>query len=309
MGPRVPEQRRRCNGHTGTLRQEALERYFGGTSHVEPAWYYARIVALGFLPWVGPLLVAAVRLVRQRREETSKTALYAGAGLAAGLLFFTLGKGKLPNYLLPLAPLAAILVTWELGQELWEPRRKKLGSILLTVTLFATCAALASNWSRGLRPELAHVMLATSIISGIGAGVALAGVLAHRPRITYGAGALAMAVSLGTALAVMPTSLLASNSAAALVEQTPQLRSGRPIVIVDRELPSLTYYLDRIPEKAFTRDLPELLSRADDPLLVMSDRNWDALPPETHASVHVVNRVGKFYVFERARESGANEPP
>jgi 4-amino-4-deoxy-L-arabinose transferase-like glycosyltransferase len=293
----------------GTIRHEALERYFGGTAHIEPPWFYAQIVAVGCLPWTGPLAVAVARLIRRREEEASKTALYAGAGLAAGLLFFSLGKGKLPNYLLPLAPLAAVLVTWELGQELWEPRKKKVGSILVSVTLFLMCVVLAVVRGKGDHPELATALLAASLVFGIGAAAALAGVLLHKPRITYGAGALAMAAFFGTALAGVPSFVLASNSAAALVERTPQLRSGRPVVVLDRELPSLTFYLDRIPEKALSKDLEERMNRGDDPLFVSSDRDWNDLPEEAKAGVREVNRAGKLVVFELGRESGANSPP
>src|SRR5262245_18723388 len=282
----------------GTIQHGALERYFGGTAHVEPPWFYAQIVAVGCLPWSGPLVVAAVRLFRQRKEEKSKTALYAGAGLAAGLVFFSLGKGKLPNYLLPLAPLAAILVTWELGQELWEPRRKKLGSILISATLLLLSVFLAAARAKGDHPEFASLMLATSIVFGAGALAALAGVLAHRPRVTYGAGALTMAAFFGTALLGLPSILMETNSAAALVERTPQIASGRPLVLVDRELPSLTFYSDRIPEKIVDRELAERMKRGDAPLFVMSDRNFDELPREVRATVREVNRVGRLVVFE-----------
>src|SRR5207342_821096 len=45
----------------GTIRHEALERYFGGTAHIEPPWFYVQIVLIGCLPWTGPLVSALVR--------------------------------------------------------------------------------------------------------------------------------------------------------------------------------------------------------------------------------------------------------
>jgi 4-amino-4-deoxy-L-arabinose transferase-like glycosyltransferase len=283
----------------GTIRHEALERYFGGTAHIEPPWFYVQIVLIGCLPWTGPLVSALVRLVRERDEEKSKTALYAGAGFLAGLIFFSLGKGKLPNYLLPLAPLAAILVTWELGQEMWEPRKRKVGSILVSATLVILALVLGVARARSGHPELGSVILAASLVFAAGAATALAGVFAHRPRVTYGAGAATMAAFFGVMLLGLPGVLTATNSAAALVKGTPQLAS-RPVVLLDRELPSLTYYLDRVPEKLVSRDLPARLEKGDGALFVMSDKNYDGLPPEVTSRVREVNRVGRLVVFERA---------
>ena len=124
-----------------TLRVEAAERYFDGTVHVEPAWFYAPVMLVGFLPWAAPLVVAIGRVVAGYRDPATRMPRYAAAGLLVGLLFFSMGQGKLPSYILPLAPLAALLVAWELGQELRRPGARILGSSLLAATLGAFAVA------------------------------------------------------------------------------------------------------------------------------------------------------------------------
>jgi 4-amino-4-deoxy-L-arabinose transferase len=292
-----------------TVRREALERYFVGTAHVQPPWFFVQVVAVGFLPWAGPLVVAVVRLVRRRKEVKAKTAIYAAAGLLAGLVFFSLGKGKLPNYILPLAPLAALLVTWELGQELWAPRERNAGSILLTATLLLTCLVLVLAPVPHSHPALAPLVLASAIVFGVGGVAALAGVLARRPRVTYAAGALTMTAFLGAALYALPTALPEPNSAAVLIERTPELRSGRPIVLVSRELPSLTFYLDRVPEKIVMDELEERIGRGDDAVFIIGTIRWNVLPPSILTKVRRINQVGSSVVFEAADESAAKAPP
>ena len=71
------------------MRSEALERYFAGTSHTEPPWFYLLVLGAGFFPWQVPLLFGLGRLIRLRRDPGASTALYAAAGLVVGMLAAT----------------------------------------------------------------------------------------------------------------------------------------------------------------------------------------------------------------------------
>jgi 4-amino-4-deoxy-L-arabinose transferase-like glycosyltransferase len=283
---------------TATIRHEVFERAFGGTAHVEPAWYYAKIVAVGCLPWSGPVVLSAARLVRRRQDKIARTAVYSATGLLTGLLFFSLSKGKLPNYLLPLMPLASLLVTFELGQEMWEPRRRKLGSILLSATMLLLSLFLGFAGPGAKDPASVTAALAGAIVFGAGAVAALAGVVLHRPRITYGSAAIAMTLFLAAALSSLPR-ILSANSAARLVETTPALASGRPVVVLDRELPSLTFYLDRVPEKDTSEQVEARMALGDDPLFVISDRNFEDMPETLRIRLREVGKAGHLRVLEQ----------
>jgi 4-amino-4-deoxy-L-arabinose transferase len=124
------------------VRAELLDRAVAGTTHVEPWWYYLAVCLIAFLPWAGPLFLGIVRGVARWHDPESPTGPYAATAFAAGLVFFSLSKGKLPNYILPLAPLAALVVTFELGQELVNPQRRRAGSRLVATTLVALSMGL-----------------------------------------------------------------------------------------------------------------------------------------------------------------------
>lgn len=90
-------------------------RFFEGTSHVRPFYYYGYQLPLDFLPWtlLWPLaLPVLVRACRDARPEVR--AERAGARLLAAwcvvpLVFFTLSAGKRGLYLLPIHPALALV--------------------------------------------------------------------------------------------------------------------------------------------------------------------------------------------------------
>jgi hypothetical protein len=69
-------------------------------------------------------------------------------------------------------------------------------------------------------------------------------------------------------------------------------------VLVDRNLPSLTYYVDRVPEKVEGRQLEERLRRGDAPLIVITDRDFERLPLEVQRRLALLGRVGNLAVYE-----------
>ena len=283
----------------GTLRREVLERYFAGTAHGQPPWFYLLVVAAGFLPWSAPLVVGLVRAFRFRSDPLAPTAVYAGSGLIAGIVFFSLSPGKVASYLLPLAPLAALVVTWELGRELEQPRQRTLGPTLLAATLAAAATLLAVA---GL-PRLEEAAERTTAVVGIAAFglaalVAISAAMMRRPRWAYGAAACASATFLFTAVLVLFPSIGAGHSSKGLVERLPLLAGPRPVVTVEVRVPSLTYYLDKIPEVAEMQQLEARLDGEDRPLLILVDVDLPDVPPAAAARLREVGRHGKYRVFE-----------
>jgi 4-amino-4-deoxy-L-arabinose transferase-like glycosyltransferase len=288
-----------------TIRHEVLERYFADTLHQEPPWFFLMVGAVGFLPWLAPLLIGFVRAWRSRRDPVAEPALYAAAGLLVGFLFFSLGRGKVASYVVPLAPLAALLVTWELGREIEAPRERTLGPVLVSATL-AACAVLLGLAGVPRLDGAEHtVAVAGTVYFAVGALVAATGAACHRPRWTYGTAAGTTAVFLLACVLVLFPAIGRTHSAAALIEAVPELSAGRPLATVDVRVPSLTFYLDRHVEVLETVRLGDRMAQDDRPLFVLVDVDLPAVPVEVAGRLDEVGRRGKYVVLEEKQTPAA----
>ena len=98
-------------------------------NHRGPIYYYLVALLLGFVPW-SPMLIPALfygfrrrkdeEIERQGDQETGRPG-ENGTGFLASwiivyLVFFSLSGTKLPNYILPIYPAAAILTGWFLAE-------------------------------------------------------------------------------------------------------------------------------------------------------------------------------------------------
>ncbi len=283
------------------VRGEALERFFAGTTHVEPSWFYAALLPLAFFPWIAPLLLALVRLPARRHDPQARTALYAAAGFVVGLVFFTLSKGKLPTYILPLAPLAAIVVAWQIGDELRAPRAGVSGSKMLagTLALFAVTFFVGTTRLDGVPRQVAWISAA---IYTAGALVALLALWQRRPRLVYGTAAVTSAAFLIVVVSVLFPDLSRTRTSAYLIREVPALADRtRPLIMVEMKVPSLTFYLDRIPVEIGIDGLDARLDRDDDPVLVFDEVDIADVPETSMRRLRVIARQGKYVAYEKAR--------
>lgn len=285
------------------VRDELLAPYFAGTGHVQPPWYYAGVLLLGFAPWAGPLVIGLLRALVRARDPESKTALYAASSLLAGLLFLSIGKDKGPGDLLPLAPLAAIVVTWELGQEIARPDRRRWGGALLALTLVTASVTFSGFATLGRTTRLAVLAGACAGAAGVGALAALTGLLYRRPRLVFGAGGAAAAAVLAALVLGLPPIAVEASSAAPLVREVPALAGPRPVVIAASGLHSLALVLDRAPERIRPEDLGPRLDGGGDAFFVLDDPGLRAVPPEIRGRLRTVGRWRDLSVLERVQPS------
>ena len=97
-------------------------RFFSGTAHARPFYYYAIQLPIDFLPWTAlwPLATLVALRSSDRPEETQpRRFLLAWVGVM--LVFFSLSAGKRGLYLLPAFPALALLCGSALDRALETP--------------------------------------------------------------------------------------------------------------------------------------------------------------------------------------------
>jgi 4-amino-4-deoxy-L-arabinose transferase-like glycosyltransferase len=113
----------------------------GGT-----ALFYLPVLLVGFFPW-SAFLPEAVRAglrqarARARQSRPEAVSVFAAAWLVAGLVLLSLAQTRLPHYVLPLFPAAALLVAAS-----WPARPSRLSRVLLAGTGITLGAVLAGAW-------------------------------------------------------------------------------------------------------------------------------------------------------------------
>jgi 4-amino-4-deoxy-L-arabinose transferase-like glycosyltransferase len=79
-------------------------------------WYFIPLLIVGLLPWLGMFFLTAIRGWRdaERGANGFAWARFCLVWVAFVFLFFSASGSKLPSYILPLFPAAALLVGWQL---------------------------------------------------------------------------------------------------------------------------------------------------------------------------------------------------
>ena len=232
-------------------------RFFSGTAHAQPVWFYLEALPRGFLPWT--LLWPAVwwRARSIRRDDGSGAEARAWrfllAAIGAAFVFFSLSAGKRSLYLLPIHPLLAIacgeaLAAW-LDEARTAPRWLRRGFALSALAV--ALAGLASL----VFDRMAGVALPASfgLLLAAGAGAALLAERALRSHLTprgalvaAGVGAL-LSIELAVHLCLDPA-LDARNSQRPIAEiaraATP---AGAPLAVYrnDTLAAAVAYYARR----------------------------------------------------------------
>jgi 4-amino-4-deoxy-L-arabinose transferase-like glycosyltransferase len=241
--------------------------------HSAPWYFYFLVVLVGFAPWSIFLPVSIARLRFWRRswwrsqERSSQLGLFALFWFASVFIFFTIAVTKLPSYVLPLMPAAAILVTllWNSAPKLEGRRQKEKISIFLQLSCWANVlfllalgvAMLLINEIIGddpampnLKPMIQHMGLpiAGAVIWLASAVSLLCFILARRWRASFVvnlAGLLAFIL-----LVVMPASFVMDSERQLPLRQLSVLagqvqQPGEEIMMVGFKKPSVVFYSQR----------------------------------------------------------------
>ena len=96
------------------LIQHNFERFFTDRyEHTQPFWFFLAVVLIGFFPWSLQLIPAGKKLLvntfRRVGQEPYQN-LYLWSWFLTPVIFFSFSQSKLPGYILPAMPAAALLI-------------------------------------------------------------------------------------------------------------------------------------------------------------------------------------------------------
>ena len=172
--------------------------------HPQPFYFYLPVMTLIALPWTAFLIAGLIRARRWNwREETveSKFQIFALAWLIAPVLFFSFSGSKLPGYILPALPGAALLVGGRLSQfiqgEEGSATMSVTGAILLVL---AIAGVIYATDTKGITISCALIVVAPLALAGALA-IALGQRRALRVELICSAMFISMALALNCAVA------------------------------------------------------------------------------------------------------------
>lgn len=111
---------------------ETIGRFKWGFVHQEPVYYFLPVIFAGFSPWILYLFKLEIKKIWQ-----TPFLRYIFCYTIGGLVFFSLSRTKLPNYIFPLFPGLAILIAPFLA-EMWNERNK----VFLVLAFFLLIAGI-----------------------------------------------------------------------------------------------------------------------------------------------------------------------
>jgi 4-amino-4-deoxy-L-arabinose transferase-like glycosyltransferase len=218
---------------------------------VEPWWFFIPILLAGLLPWT---VTAAAALCQSWRAGAQATGFDPGRFLvvwfATVFVFFSLSGSKLPPYILPMFPAAALLIGRYLTQAgpravAWQlAPMAMIGLVLAVITPFLHIAR-SSEVPQELYEHYATWLQVAGAIGGAGAMAAI--VLVLRRRLIAAVAAAAVGGLLCTQLGVTGhDSLNYVTSAYHLAQKiNPVLSPGVPFYSVRTYEQTLPFYIGR----------------------------------------------------------------
>ena len=291
--------------------------------HNQPFFFYIPVFALGFFPWSVFLIPAwktAVRLAptvsnpavqstgrRANDGVHEEAALFLAVWISVVLVVFSVIVSKLPGYIFPLFPAAAVLSAsaWADEGRVGSRTLAKCAWVALAVSVVFAAALLFAEMKLpqpipGLRPILA--VMGAVLVLGTAASIPLV------IRGSRSAGLAALAGGVGAFLLVTVTVALPvasrtiADDSARIGKAIHRLaRPGDTAVTykIARRIPSVPFYAQRIVKNLHTAaDLRRLLDSGRPVLVVTPTDNQES----AISSGQLVHKFGEFKVV-RLRET------
>jgi 4-amino-4-deoxy-L-arabinose transferase-like glycosyltransferase len=286
---------------------EHFERFLTTEHRREGAWwYFIPLLVVGLLPWLGMFVITAIRGWREAPREASGFSWvhFCFAWIALVFVFFSASGSKLPSYILPLFPAAALVVGWQLVR-ISQPALFRItwalaaGAWLLLVLTLLFYGALIDRIADARTPTIVYAKLYPYVVAGFAAaalGYTIAGLSFRRAgeaRRTWGVIAISLATMVTLQLIFSANDAFrVTRSAADLVtalgnETNPGYDRNAPVYQVGMYDQTFPFYLERTTTLVNYRDELALGLDAEPEKGIASKEDWIAqwrrLPAQGYA--------------------------
>jgi 4-amino-4-deoxy-L-arabinose transferase-like glycosyltransferase len=163
----------------GALQEHFVERGIHGMHHVEPWWYYAKVLPPQLLPWTF-LVPGALLLAWRRRDRTDRFLLVVVFFI---VLFFSISTEKRTLYVLPAFPAFALLTARFVGALVGWDKGPRISHRWLTVgqsvlaglfCLLGAAAPFAAERVDEFPAWVLWVLASTLLVIGVATFIAVA---------------------------------------------------------------------------------------------------------------------------------------
>ena len=245
--------------------------------HGAPWYFYFAVVAVGFLPWSPGLPFAMVRLRpwsmshwrRQPREK--QLGLFALIWFLAIFIFFTVAVTKLPSYVLPLLPAAAIMLGLMWAGPIQRGMWVSAALSILFFAILAVASYLTPNWLGGdpvmpdfpERVRASQAMLYGSVVWGLATLAGMGLLLTRRVRWVWAVSFVAFAAFV--IVSILPVAAVADSQRQLPLRQLAntirtEQQPGEALAMVGFMKPSLVFYTQRPVLYVYNPDSQQLRS-------------------------------------------------
>lgn len=220
--------------------------------HPQPFWFYLPVVLLALAPWTIWLLVAIVESARRVSREGRKSflgpdgawPLFLLVWMLVPVVFFSASQSKLPGYILPAVPAAALLVTEYLATRREHENRISLPlaiahGLLCGLLVFAALSAAKIMTAVPRRIVLDKgIYVATGIAAVFAVVIVAALVTRAGPRLLRSATMLPVVIGMA-ALVRLAAPVIDASQSSRPVAATIQSFSRQPV-------PVALYHVSRV---------------------------------------------------------------
>jgi 4-amino-4-deoxy-L-arabinose transferase-like glycosyltransferase len=264
------------------------------SGHKGPVYYYLIIICIGLFPWIS-FLPAGIRSALRKKEPLDR---FAFVWLAFVVLFFSLSTTKLPNYILPALPAAAMLIGAGMSGSSDNWRRYSLISMGVLSVIMAVAFLYAGEKllpKIGI-PDARWPLLAALTVFASGA-LCLYSAFSRRDLYALIAGLMTVffAVLLAGALPLASDYLQGSLHKYSLYAKD-RLRPDEGVIVFGINNPSIAFYSERKIISANREELGSLakkgmhavaISRVEDENL-LRDSGYILVEHDTHYALFEV---------------------